>query len=201
MGDPYFEDADRGMAATAQAGNPGTFLVDILPISMFCAIHPACKRLSHSLLVKYIPAWMPGAGFQRKARIWREAITEMPRAPFAAAKKAFVSLSVLACQYTEMTRYKLHKDTGIAGPSVTASLLEALSCQKDPPADAEEVIRNAMAAAYGAGSETVCDLSPSSNEPSNCTLSILHCRLFRLDRLHTRNGPLPGGPTEGSICA
>jgi len=37
-----------------------------------------------------------------------------------------------------------------------ASLLEELSYRKDAPADEEEIIRNAGAVAYAAGSETVC---------------------------------------------
>ncbi|KAF8884187.1 cytochrome P450 [Infundibulicybe gibba] len=51
--DPYItiaEEAFEGMAAT---GVVGTFLVDWIP------------------MLKYVPAWMPGAGFQKKAEYWR----------------------------------------------------------------------------------------------------------------------------------
>jgi len=41
-------------AAVAEAGNPGTFLVDLLPF------------------MKFIPAWFPGAGWKKKANYWRE---------------------------------------------------------------------------------------------------------------------------------
>ena len=35
--------------------------------------------------------WMPGAGFQRKAREWKEAVYEMRDAPYATARQALVS--------------------------------------------------------------------------------------------------------------
>jgi len=34
---------------------------------------------------------MPGAGFKRKARIWREEVEDMVAAPFMAVKEALVS--------------------------------------------------------------------------------------------------------------
>jgi len=42
-------------------------------------------------LVKYVPEWFPGAGFQKKARLWRKLSREMNTAPFEAVKKALVS--------------------------------------------------------------------------------------------------------------
>ncbi|EIN04665.1 cytochrome P450 [Punctularia strigosozonata HHB-11173 SS5] len=53
----------------AEAGVPGTFLVDRLPI------------------LKYVPDWFPGAAFKRKAKIWRKQAEEMWGAPFEEAKK------------------------------------------------------------------------------------------------------------------
>ena len=43
--------------------------------------------------VKYVPAWFPGAGFQKKARHWRELSVQMNTAPFEAVRQAFVSSS------------------------------------------------------------------------------------------------------------
>lgn len=40
--------------------------------------------------VKYVPSWLPGATFQRKAAAWRKATTQMKDLPFSAAKKAMV---------------------------------------------------------------------------------------------------------------
>lgn len=43
---------------------PGAFMVDLLPI------------------LKYVPAWVPGAGFQRKAKTWANHLIEMIERPF-----------------------------------------------------------------------------------------------------------------------
>jgi hypothetical protein len=43
------------------------------------------------MLVKHVPEWFPGAGFKRKARIWRKSLTDMNVVPFEAAKLALVS--------------------------------------------------------------------------------------------------------------
>ena len=43
------------------------------------------------LSVKHVPEWFPGAGFQKKARIWRKFGEEAYTAPFEAVKQALVS--------------------------------------------------------------------------------------------------------------
>ena len=62
--DPYISIAEEALNGTAQAGIPGAFWVDFLPI------------------LKYVPSWFPGAGFQKKAARWREAINTMAEKPF-----------------------------------------------------------------------------------------------------------------------
>jgi hypothetical protein len=49
----YVGHAQTTLAGMAAAGHPGSFLVDIFPI------------------MKIIPEWFPGAGWKRKARVWR----------------------------------------------------------------------------------------------------------------------------------
>jgi hypothetical protein len=41
--------------------------------------------------VKYVPGWVPGAEFQKKATIWKKYVLEMRDAPFTAVQKALVS--------------------------------------------------------------------------------------------------------------
>jgi len=67
-GDPYVATAERGVHPLVAAAVPGAFLVDAIPA------------------LKYVPAWMPFAGFQRKARVWRELAMTMINMPFEAAK-------------------------------------------------------------------------------------------------------------------
>ncbi|KAJ7510129.1 cytochrome P450 [Mycena galericulata] len=81
--DPIVELVNSVMAEFSAAIAPGAFLVDLLPI------------------LKHVPAWMPGAGFQRKAKVWAEHLSQMMDKPFrlvedemtqGSAKDSFVSL-------------------------------------------------------------------------------------------------------------
>ncbi|KDQ62322.1 hypothetical protein JAAARDRAFT_30217 [Jaapia argillacea MUCL 33604] len=94
---------------------PGAFLVDFVPI------------------LKYIPAWFPGAGFKRKAEEWRLLKDRFINEPFDATKEA------------------LHK--GLVMPtSVAGSLLENLPL--DGAEEAELLARNVTAIAYIAGADS-----------------------------------------------
>lgn len=72
--DPFVAAAERGVHPLVAAGVPGAFLVDALPI------------------LKYVPEWMPGAGFKRKAREWKALADAMCELPFQAAKRNIVRL-------------------------------------------------------------------------------------------------------------
>ena len=52
--DPFIDLAEHAITGLAESATPGLFLVDAIP------------------LIKHVPEWMPGAGFQTKARQWRE---------------------------------------------------------------------------------------------------------------------------------
>lgn len=71
--DPYLEVSEAAVLPLVIAGVPGTFLVDSIP------------------LLKHVPAWFPGASFQRKARQWCELARRMIEMPYAQAKKDIVS--------------------------------------------------------------------------------------------------------------
>ena len=63
---------DAAIEGPAQAFVPGKFLVDVLP------------QLQH------VPAWFPGAGFQRIFAQWREAASRMKESLFKMRNTAFV---------------------------------------------------------------------------------------------------------------
>ncbi|KAJ7584750.1 cytochrome P450 [Mycena floridula] len=67
--DPFIAAAEAGLTTLAKACVPGAFLVDAFPI------------------LKHVPEWLPGAGFKRKAKEWREYAHIMRRMPFEAAKR------------------------------------------------------------------------------------------------------------------
>lgn len=75
--DPYIELAVAAMDGINTAGIPGAFLVDVFP------------------LLKYVPAWAPGAGFQRKAKEWRRLFDELIQTPFSESLKKMV-MEILA---------------------------------------------------------------------------------------------------------
>ena len=70
--DPYISIAEEALNGVAQASIPGAFWVDLFPI------------------LKYVPSWFPGAGFQKKAARWREAINTMADKPFHHVQEQFV---------------------------------------------------------------------------------------------------------------
>jgi hypothetical protein len=70
--DPYIAIAEEVFDSLAEAGVPGTFWVDLVPI------------------LKYVPSWFPGAGFQKKAAGWRKAINTMAEKPFFHVKEQTV---------------------------------------------------------------------------------------------------------------
>ena len=75
--DPYISIAEEALNGAAQAGTPGAFWVDFLPI------------------LKYVPNWFPGAGFQKKAACWREALNTMLEKPFLHVQEQLVQAHFL----------------------------------------------------------------------------------------------------------
>jgi len=71
--DANLEIAEKAMVGLMAAVAPGAFLVDSIP------------------LLKYVPSWMPGAGFKRKAEEWNSWAKNMMEIPFMAAQSAIVS--------------------------------------------------------------------------------------------------------------
>ncbi|KAJ7607961.1 cytochrome P450 [Roridomyces roridus] len=68
--DPYLNIAEKAMHGLAIGSLPGKFLVDTFP------------------LLEYVPSWMPGAGFKRQARVWKQHTQDILHVPFAETKRA-----------------------------------------------------------------------------------------------------------------
>ena len=67
---PLLHDALEGPTEALLAGNA---LVEYVPV------------------LQYLPAWVPGAGFQKKFARWRNLASELLEKPFAEAKRSWVS--------------------------------------------------------------------------------------------------------------
>ena len=73
--DPYISMAEVAVTGLAEAAIPGAFWVDTFPI------------------LKYVPSWFPGAGFQKKAARWREATNTMAENPFRHVQEQLVQVN------------------------------------------------------------------------------------------------------------
>lgn len=79
--DPYITNAEESLRGLSEAGVPGAFLVDLLPI------------------LKHVPAWFPGAGFKRKAAHYAVVNTDLVDLPFKAVKRELVRHSFHSTGY------------------------------------------------------------------------------------------------------
>ena len=70
--DPYISLADDALKGIGQAAALGNFWVDLFPI------------------LKYLPSWLPGAGFQKKAAHWREVNATLSENPFRYVEEQLV---------------------------------------------------------------------------------------------------------------
>ncbi|KIJ13210.1 hypothetical protein PAXINDRAFT_13960 [Paxillus involutus ATCC 200175] len=69
---------EQSFAMAVEIMTPGRRLVDVFP------------------LLRFIPSWLPGAGFKRKAAVWREQLSEVTGKPYAWAKAQLESGNYVA---------------------------------------------------------------------------------------------------------
>jgi hypothetical protein len=161
-----------GLAASE--GTPGAHLVNTIPICN----HAPPFRIFILLIfkVKYLPEWFPGAGFQKKAKIWKKIVLDMPAAPFQFVKRQFVSDLYW---FINDWRFKISaQELGNAKPSLTATLLEEAYAQAEDhkiKADEEELICNLTGVVYGGGADTVSQVFRVSCFSHAHTWSISEC--------------------------
>ncbi|TFK34339.1 cytochrome P450 [Crucibulum laeve] len=113
--DPWVDLAGRAMEGASGYPMPGTFLVDTIPI------------------LKYVPEWFPGAGFQTKARIWRGLQERFRQEPFDATVRDL--------------------NAGTARPSFVSVALSRIDDGPDA-ARQRDVIRDTAGMFFAAGAET-----------------------------------------------
>ncbi|KAJ6553596.1 cytochrome P450 [Mycena vulgaris] len=118
-GDEYVALADQALAGISSSGNFGTFAVDYFP------------------LLKYIPAWIPGAHFQREGIKWRRLSSRLFNYAFDSVKQKL--------------------EEGCAEPSLMTIELESLfreALKKSRADERETIIKDVVATTYAAGSDT-----------------------------------------------
>ncbi|KIJ18483.1 hypothetical protein PAXINDRAFT_128630 [Paxillus involutus ATCC 200175] len=109
--DPFLELAAKAMVNFSLVTTPGRFLVDLIPV------------------LRYLPEWFPGAGFQRDAKRWRQMVTDTATKPHEFVLE--------------------HLAKGDAAPSFTSRLL-----QEGVTPEEENMLKWASFAMYLGGSDT-----------------------------------------------
>ncbi|OJJ32368.1 hypothetical protein ASPWEDRAFT_117096 [Aspergillus wentii DTO 134E9] len=112
--DPLVDLANDAMTQLSMAATPGAWLVDIIP------------------LMKYLPAWFPGAGFKQAAIEWRRTLMKTIDTPYAFVQQQMKSAA--------------HE------PSVLASLLE--NARVIPGSEEEHVAKLSSSSLYTGGADT-----------------------------------------------
>lgn len=110
--DPVVACVDEATNQFSLASQPGAWLVDLVPF------------------LRHIPAWVPGAGFQRQATEWRTTLTQMADGPH--------------------NRVKEEMAAGKAKPSFTLQHLE----DENLSAEEEDIVKWAAASLYSGGADT-----------------------------------------------
>jgi len=77
----------------SKAAAPGAFLIDSIPIRTY--IHGILCTEVIRLVVKHVPEWVPGAGFQRQAREWKAVMDKVTDVPYNFVKSQMVTHSEL----------------------------------------------------------------------------------------------------------
>ncbi|KAG8765371.1 hypothetical protein FRC12_007521 [Ceratobasidium sp. 428] len=115
-GDEFIRSAEDFMTAIGEATVPGRWLVESIP------------------LLRFIPSWMPGAGFKRQAEAWRKMTVKHRQAPFDGVVKKMAE--------------------GTAEPCFTTKLLEPEGSTHIVDDETKEMIKSIASSLYGAGADT-----------------------------------------------
>ncbi|KAF4622580.1 hypothetical protein D9613_009398 [Agrocybe pediades] len=128
--DPYVKTIQEGMDILGVASIPGTYLVDTFPI------------------LKYVPEWLPGASFKRKAREWKDLGRRVVEEPYEAAKRLIAS--------------------GDHSHNFVAFSLDRIQSEDDAERkQKEEDVKASAGTMYAAGSDT------TTSTLSSCVLGLL----------------------------
>jgi cytochrome P450 len=114
--DPYIMAAQDILEKMTVASIPGTYWVDFMPI------------------LKYIPDWLPGASFKRRAKEWKAAVSKTVDTPFQVAKNSIAN--------------------GTNLPSLTSSNLADIDYSEKNALQEEEDLKNVAGTLYVVGADS-----------------------------------------------
>lgn len=146
----YVDLNDRALAAVVEGFTHGRFWVDYLP------------------WLRYVPSWLPGAEFKRKAEKWREEAVKLREGPFEEARRALVRNFICGDKNMTVDLMCAHQGNGKAGvsnASVVAKMIEGLSVVDS--AHDEEVAKNVAGVAFA---------GTYSHSPTHTQVSVRYLR-------------------------
>ncbi|TFK90539.1 O-methylsterigmatocystin oxidoreductase [Polyporus arcularius HHB13444] len=128
---------DAAIEGSAQALIPGRFLVDAVP------------------LLQYVPAWFPGAGFQKTFARWREKISRMKSEVLLKTRNAASVYSSLHIRiYEQYLTIVPQTEKVQPGPTPIVEALAAQSMSVPTGIDVDTLIEDVAAVAFVAGTDT-----------------------------------------------
>jgi hypothetical protein len=150
-GDPYISIAEEVMTALGIAGNPGTFLVDRIPIRIL-NYQPSCLSYVLGCVSEICPGVVSRSRLSKKGQ------------PLAKVHYSDECLTLRSCQEISgkfnpvsllgFILRNIFQKSGTAAPSVTSSLLEELATKEGAPPGQEEVIRGVGSTLFAGGAHT-----------------------------------------------
>lgn len=95
MNDPIVQLAEQSNENLSVAAAPGAFLVDLFPIrELLFSVHREFRV--DDCTVRFVPSWLPGAGFQRTAERYRKTFHRVRNEPYEIVRQEIVSLKTNA---------------------------------------------------------------------------------------------------------
>ncbi|KAI0747871.1 cytochrome P450 [Daedaleopsis nitida] len=114
--DQYILTAEAAAESISETTNAGQYLVDFFPI------------------LKYVPEWIPGAGFKKRARLWSVEVEKLRSAPFEEVQRRLAA--------------------GELGDCAAKVLIDRFSKGAENPEYTESIIRSVLGSLYVAGADT-----------------------------------------------
>ncbi|KAE9399837.1 cytochrome P450 [Gymnopus androsaceus JB14] len=157
---PHIELTKKALRGFSQAAIPGSYLVDVFPS------------------LKYIPGWLPGASFKRKAADEKKTVEEMIKQPLEFVKRNMADGTAKSC--------------------IASRALQEMQDDGSWSEDKEHLLRNVLGTIYIAGVDTTSTANSTIFLALVCNPDILKKGQAAVDAVvgHDR---LPGVVDEGKI--
>lgn len=126
-GDPCVEAVGLALDQFSKLSQPGAFLVDVAPV------------------LRYVPSWLPGAGFKKTAEMWHKTLMEAVDMPYNLVKRRLVRELPLDYTAVKLTIHILHSEHISISDNFTSDLLERGELDDDK----DQLIKWSAALLYG----------------------------------------------------